>query len=225
MFALWKESYEKPRQSIKKQRHYFADKGPCSQSYGFSSSHIWLSELDYKESWVLKNWCFWTVVLEKTLESPLNSKEMKPANPKGNNPEYTLKGLMLKLQYFGHLMRRANSLQKTLMPGKIEGRRRRGQKTMQWSDGITHSTNMSLNKFPERVKEREAWHPAFHGVSKSWTRLSQWMTAKTWILLNIKCPAPQLFMVLQKMATRWQHFFLPHCFFLPAISLLFSNGI
>ena len=145
--------------------------------------------------------------------------------PCGTNPEYSLEGLKLKLQYFGHLLRRANSLQKTLMLGKIEGRRRSGQKTMQWSGGITHSTNMSLSKFPETVKEREAWHPAFHGVSKSWTRLSHWRTAKTWILLNIKCPAPQLFMVLQKMATRRQHFFLPHCFFLPAISLLFSNGI
>ena len=76
--------YDKPRQCIKKQRHYFAEKGPSSQSYGFSSSHVWLSELDYKESWVLKNWCFWTVVLEKTLESPLDCKEIQPVHPKGN---------------------------------------------------------------------------------------------------------------------------------------------
>ena len=82
--APCKKSYEQPRQHIKKQRHYFADKGPSSQSYGFSSSHIWMWELDYKESWVLKNWCFWTVVLEKTLESPLNSKEIQPVHPKGN---------------------------------------------------------------------------------------------------------------------------------------------
>ena len=73
-----------PRQCIKKQRHHFANKGPSSQSYGFSSSHVWMWELDRKESWVLKNWCFWTVVLEKTLESPLDSKEIKPVNPKGN---------------------------------------------------------------------------------------------------------------------------------------------
>ena len=82
--APWKKSYDQPRQHIKKQRHYFADEGPSSQSYGFSSSHVWLWELDYKENWSQKNWCFWTMVLEKTLESPLDSKEIKPANPKGN---------------------------------------------------------------------------------------------------------------------------------------------
>ena len=84
MLAPWKKIYDKPRQHIQKQRHYFAKKGPSSQSYGFSSSHIWMWDLDYKESWVLKNWCFWTVVLEKILESPLDCKELKPVNPKGN---------------------------------------------------------------------------------------------------------------------------------------------
>ena len=84
MLAPWKESYDKPRQHIKKQRHYLANKGPSSQGYGFSSSHIWMWELDYKESWVLKNWCIWTVVLEKTLESPLDCKEIQPVHPKGN---------------------------------------------------------------------------------------------------------------------------------------------
>ena len=82
--APWKKSYDKPRQHIKKQRHYFANKGPYSQSYGFSSSHVWIWELDYKESWAPKNWCFWTVVLEKTLESPLDCKKIKPINLKGN---------------------------------------------------------------------------------------------------------------------------------------------
>ena len=81
-FAPWKKSYGQPRQHIKKQRHYFANKGPSSQSYGFSSSHVWMWELDYKESWVPKNWCFWTVVLEKTLESPLDCKEIHPVHPK-----------------------------------------------------------------------------------------------------------------------------------------------
>ena len=85
-FALWKKSYDKPRQHIKMQRHYFTDKGLASQSYGFSSSHVWMWELDHKESWVLKNWCFWTVVLEKTLESPLDCKEIQPVKPKGNQP-------------------------------------------------------------------------------------------------------------------------------------------
>ena len=83
-FAPWKKSYNQPRQHIKKQRHYFANKGPSSQSYGFSSSHVWMWELDYKEGWAPKNWCFWTVMLEKTLESPLGCKEIKPVNPKGN---------------------------------------------------------------------------------------------------------------------------------------------
>ena len=84
MFTPWKESYDQPRQHIKKQRHYFANKGPASQGYGFSSSHVWMWELDYKECWASKNWCFWTVVLEKTLESPLDCKEIKPVNPKAN---------------------------------------------------------------------------------------------------------------------------------------------
>ena len=84
MLAPWKKSYDKPRQHIKMQRHYFTDKGLASQSYGFSSSHVWMWELDHKESWVLNNWCFWTVVLEKTLESPLECREIQPANPKGN---------------------------------------------------------------------------------------------------------------------------------------------
>ena len=84
MLAPWKKSYDQPRQHIKKQRHYFANKGPSSQSYGFSSDHVWMWELDYKESWVPKNWCFWTVVLKKTLESPLDCKEIQPVHPKGN---------------------------------------------------------------------------------------------------------------------------------------------
>ena len=84
MLAPWKKSYDQPRQHIKKQRHYFANKGLSSQSYGFSSSHVWMWDLDYKESWALKNWCFWSVVLEKTLESPFDNKEIKPVHPKGN---------------------------------------------------------------------------------------------------------------------------------------------
>ena len=123
------------RQHIKKHRHYFANKGLSSQSHGFSSSHVWMWELDYKESWTLKNWCVLTVMLEKTLESPLDFKGIKPANPKREvlkeiSPEYSLEGLMLKLklQYFGHLMWRDDSLEKTLMLGKIEGRRRGWQR-------------------------------------------------------------------------------------------------
>ena len=105
MLAPWKESHDKLRDYIKQQRHHFANKGPYSQSYGLSSSHVQRWELDHKEGWVSKNWGFHIVVLEKTLESPLDCKEIKPVNPKENQPEYSLEGLMLKLklQYFGHL--------------------------------------------------------------------------------------------------------------------------
>ena len=129
---LGRESYDQPRQHIKKQRHYFANKGPPSQSYSFSSGHVWMWELDYKESWAPKYWCFWTVVLEKTLESPLDRKEIQQSILKEISPECSLKGLMLKLklQYFGHLMWRTDSLEKTLMLGRIEGRRRRGWQRM-----------------------------------------------------------------------------------------------
>ena len=130
---------------IKKQRHYFFNKGPSSQGYGFSSIHIWRWELDYKESWALKNWCFWTVVLEKTLESPLDCKEIQPVHPKGDR-SWVLMGRTLKLQYFGHLMQRGESFDKPLMVEKIEGRRGRGRQRMRWLDGITNSMDMGLGR-------------------------------------------------------------------------------
>ena len=122
--APWKQSYGKPRQCIKKQRPHLADTGLYGQSYGSASSYVWMWELAHKEGWVLNNHCFWIVVLEKTLESPLDCREIKPVDPKENEP-WILIGLMLKLQNFGHLMWRADSLEKTLMMGKIEGKSRR----------------------------------------------------------------------------------------------------
>ena len=137
-----------------------------------------MQELDCKESWAPKNWCFWTVVLEKTLESPLDCKEIQPVNPKENQPWIFIGRTDVEAEapILGHLMWRTDSLEKTLMLGKIEGRRRRGQQRMRCLDGIPDSMGMSLGRLREMVKDREAWRGAVHGVAKSRTWLRDWTT-------------------------------------------------
>ena len=144
MLVPWKESYDKPRQHIEKQRHHFADKGPYSQSYGSSSSHVGMWELDHKEVCMLKNWCFLPVGLEKTLDSPLDSNEIKLVNPKGN--QLWLFTGRTDVETEAPIPDAKSWLIGEEMLGKIKGRRRREQQRTRWLDGITDSMDMNLSK-------------------------------------------------------------------------------
>ena len=164
-----KSTSTKSRQYIEKQRHNYADKGPNNESYGFSSSHVWIWQLDPKEGWVPENWCFLIVVLEKILESPLDSKEITPVNPKAN--QHWIFNGRTDTESEAPVLWPPDAKSwltgKTLMPGKTEGRRRRGRQRMRWLNGVTDTMDVGLSKLWEVVKDRKSGCATAHGHKES----------------------------------------------------------
>ena len=176
------------RQHIKKQKHHFANTSPYGQSYGFSSSHVWMWEVDHKESWVPKNWCFWTVVLENTLESPLDCKEIQPVHTKGDQSWVFIGKTDAEAETPGLWPPHAKSwlIGKDPDAGGIVGSRRKGWQRMRWLDDITDPMHMSLSELRELVMDREAWRAVIHGVTKSRTWLSDWTGLNNYMKEEIK---------------------------------------
>ena len=170
MLAPWKKSYDQSRQHIKKQRHYFANKVPSSQSY-FSSSHAQIWELDPKEGWELKNWCFWTVVLEKTLENPLDSKEIKPVSPKGNQSWILIERTDAEAEAprLWPPDTKSQLIWKDPNAGKDRGQEEKGATEDKMVECHHWLNGHEFSKLWAKVKDREAWCAAVHGVSKSQT--------------------------------------------------------
>ena len=188
MLAPWKKSYDKP---IKKQRHCFANKGPCSQSYGFSVSHVWMWELDHREDWGPKNGCFWIVVLERTLESPLESKEIKPVNPKGNQLWIFTGRTDAEAPIPWPPGVESQPIGKDSDARKDWGQEDKGE-TEDEMVGWHHRLNgYEFEQTQETVKDRGAWHAAVHGVTKSQTQLSNWRTTTIQIAYQILAIHPE----------------------------------